>query len=98
QKAWSAARAPSPRATVVPTWSPAAEVDGPLVDDLVAVEDQEALVVGDGRVDVGGHQAEPFADLGQLAVRRVRRRGEGRVLVRAEPHVPPGQHGVAVVH
>ena len=44
-------RAPAGRPPVA---SPAAEVDGPGVDDLVVADDVHALVVGDGRVDVGG--------------------------------------------
>ena len=60
--------------------SPAAEVDLPHVDDLVAVDDVQALVLGDGRVDVGGEHPHPVADR-----RTCRRHAERDVLVGAEP-------------
>ena len=53
--------------------SPAAEVDLPHVDDLVAVDHVEALVLGDGRVDVGGDDPDPVADRHRRRRRRRRR-------------------------
>src|SRR4051812_48101239 len=42
--------------------SPAAQIDGPLVDHGVPVDDVHAFMKGDGRVDVGRQHANPIAD------------------------------------
>jgi hypothetical protein len=52
-----------PTTSAQPIGSPAAQVDGPLVDDLVAGNDVEALVLRDRRVDVRRHQLHLIADV-----------------------------------
>src|SRR5512143_1536561 len=68
---------------------PAAQVDRPGVDHLIARHQIHALVVGDGRIDVRRRDAHPGADRQRLLG------PEGGVLVRAEPHRAAGDGRIA---
>src|SRR5688572_6612428 len=77
------------------TSSPAAEVDVPHLDHLVAVDEVETLVLGDGRVDVGGDHTDAVAEVDAHPLGEP----EGDVLVGHEPAVAHVEHlRIAVVH
>src|SRR3954447_3804998 len=74
--------------------SPASQVHRPLVDDRVTVDDEHALMKGDGRVDVGGQHANPVAQRHVAELLRL----PGGVLVGAEPDGAARNGRVAVIH
>ena len=73
---------------------PASEIDLPGVDDDVSRDEDHALVVGHGRVDVRWSDSHPIAHRdGGIRIGR-----KGRVLVGAEPQPSAFERRVAVVH